>query len=167
MVTELFGRVCCYDFNLARTPDTLPSVVPTFIPTFTSYPCVFFVLFMRLFSDLHALEVELWIHCVCTRRTPFKSWDCHHANLCLVWRFSVMTCFLATTTFQMYSLLCPRQIIKCRNLTERSLGSGLDYGNFMNQCFRLQKSHAPPLKGLCPGLCFHSLCVFWTPNNTS
>lgn len=65
---------------------------------------------MWLFSDLHALEVELWIHCFCTRRTPFKSSDCYQANLCPVWRFSVRTCFLATT-FQMYSLLRPRQII--------------------------------------------------------
>lgn len=66
---------------------------------------------MWLFSDLHALEVELWIHCFCTRRrTPFKSSDCYQANLCLAWRFSVMTCFLATT-FQKYSFVCPRQII--------------------------------------------------------
>lgn len=65
---------------------------------------------MWLFSDLHALEVELWIHCFCTRLTPFKSSDCYRANLCLVWRFSVMTCFLATT-FQMFSFTCPRQII--------------------------------------------------------
>ncbi len=65
---------------------------------------------MWLFSDLHALEVELWIHCFCTRRTPFKSSDCYQANLCPIWRFSVRTCFLATT-FQMYSLLRPRKII--------------------------------------------------------
>lgn len=62
---------------------------------------------MWLLSDLHALEVELWIHCFCTRHTPFKSSDCYQANLCLVWRFSTRTCFLATT-FHSY---VPRQII--------------------------------------------------------
>lgn len=30
------------------------------------------VLSMWLFSDLHALEVELWIHCFCTRPTSVK-----------------------------------------------------------------------------------------------
>lgn len=29
--------------------------------------------FMRLLSDLHALEVELWIHCFCTRHTACKT----------------------------------------------------------------------------------------------
>lgn len=62
---------------------------------------------MWLFSDLHALEVELWIHCFCTRRTPFKSSDCYRANLCLVWRFSVQTFFSCHNI----SLSCPRQII--------------------------------------------------------
>lgn len=33
----------------------------------------FSVCFTCLFSDLHALEVELWIHCFCTRLRLFRS----------------------------------------------------------------------------------------------
>ena len=73
-----------------------------------SFRCVLFMWFF-FFSDLHALEVELWIHCFCTRLRPFKSSECYRFNLCLVWRFSVMSCFL--TTFQTYSFICPRQTI--------------------------------------------------------
>lgn len=70
--------------------------------------CVRCVCFMWLFSDLHALEVELWIHCFCTRpHQPFKSSDCYRANLWLCAKVSVKACFLAT--FEALSLTCPKQ----------------------------------------------------------
>lgn len=67
---------------------------------------------MWLFSDLHALEVELWIHCFCTRHTPFKSSDCYHANLCLVWRFSTTSFFSCHNI----SFLCLRWKINLETL---------------------------------------------------
>lgn len=59
--------------------------------------------FIWLFSDLHALEVELWIHCFCTI-PPFKRSECWQANLCLVWRFFVCFFWFVYLFFFIYHL---------------------------------------------------------------
>lgn len=162
MVTKQFGQVY-RDYFLNCNEDTrYSSRDSSVVLTFKISLCFRCVLFMWLFSDLHALEVELWIHCFCTRRTPFKSSDCYHANLCLVWRFSVMTCFHAHNISNVFTLMSKTNN-QCWDLNECILGSGLDSGYFMYQRFflgynRVTIEHAPPLKGFCPGL-FFTTCL--------
>lgn len=94
-------------------------IAPKFILKSLLPLCFRCVCFMWLLSDLHALEVELWIHCFCTRpHQPFKSSDCYQANLWLHMKVSVKACFLATT-FQALSLSYPRQNNRWWDLTLR------------------------------------------------
>lgn len=65
--TEVFG----FYKDLVRRErerDVLP-----ILPQFELVPSFMWGRFMWLLSDLHALEVELWIHCFCTRHTTCKT----------------------------------------------------------------------------------------------
>lgn len=103
---------------LAKFSYFQPKFVPKFTLKFRSSPCFRCVCVMWSFSDLHALEVELWIHCFCTRCTPFKSSDCYHANLCLVWRFFSYDLFFCHNI----SLSKSKTNNQCRDLTETQSG---------------------------------------------
>lgn len=136
------------------------------VPTFFYCRCV---LFMWLFSDLHALEVELWIHCFCTRLPPFESSESYPDNLCPVWRFSVMTCFPRQPHFRcIHSHVQDKQISVD---TWLNTVWNLDWicffltgsGNFTHQCFRLRWICRVGCWSHVPGLLFTApVCVLDT-----
>lgn len=125
------------------------------------------VRFMWLFSDLHALEVELWIHCFCTRLHPSRVQIVTKLTSVLYEGFQLWLVFLPQH-FRCFFIHKSKTNNQCWDLTEHSLESGLDMGsgNFMYQPFRLQRvSRASIERFLSPGL-FFTQCVYWTPSNT-
>lgn len=118
---------------------------------------------MWLFSDLHALEVEPWIHCFCTRLHPL---------IVPCWRLSYMKVFspdlFLATTFQMFFIHMSKTNNQRWDLTELILDSELDLssGNFLYQHFRPRRVliEAPCLDR---NLSFSSSIGFWTPNSSN